>query len=339
MKSKIIHMNRLTCLWGALLVLTAGCDREPCSLCTETETETPRHLRLDLSGSVPETKVYNVSPQTEGHVADCRLYVFSRTGELVDSYRSADGLFDFYLTDEIYDFVAVANKEDLPDSRVTKAELFDRPTTLAENAVGRFVMVGRLDNHIIDADEKITLEMQRLVGKVSYVVRTAFSGALADASFVVEDIYLTNVAGENKLSLADSLPATGTVWYNRLDLEPGGPSDMLYGHVGYRLGASDSLVSGHCYYPYPNASADSHDKEQWGSRSTRFVVKATLDGRTTYYPVTLSAVRANRHYHVDLTVSNYGVEHPEDRPQDYAGFRISVSVAAWEEGGSLEGNY
>ena len=332
-----IDMNRLTCLLGVLSILAAGCDREPCSLCTDEGT--PRHLRLDLSGSKPETRAFNVSSQAEDHVAECRLYVFGRNGELVDSYRSDDGRFDFYLTDEIYDFIAVANKDDLPEERVSKSELLARPTSLAENAVGRFVMAGRLDNHLIDADEKITLEMQRLVGKVSYVIRTAFTGSLATASFIVEEIYLTNVAGENVLSLADSLPASGAAWYNRMDLEPGGPTDLLYGHVGYRLEASDSLVSGHCFYPYPNVSADSHDKEQWGSRCTRFVVKATLDGRTTYYPVTLPAVRANRHYHVDLTVANYGLEHPEDNPADYAGFRIAVSVASWGEGGSLEGNY
>ena len=302
----------LLCL--TFLLATAACDREPCTLCTET---LPRHLRLELSG---------LSLQTKGQPLHCLLYVFSRTGQLVDCHSSEAGRFDFYLTDETYDFVVVANKMDLPTREVTKATLFSSVTRLDENAADRLVMVGQLDGHTVDADEKITVEVQRVAAKVTYALHLAFEGTLASQPFAVEKVYMTNVVGENRLSLADSLPAATSPWFNRMDWESGnsGPEDLL---------------SGPEFYIYPNASADNHDKTQWESRCTRFVVKASLAGKTTFYPVTLEKVRSNHHYHIDLTVANWGVDHPEDTLQTYGGASAIISVLAWEPGGAFEGTY
>ena len=334
-------MKRFLFVIGAFLVAAAGCDREPCAVCAEENAL--HHVSLQLAGSSRQTKVLDVPSLSESNVVRSTLYVFDRTGTLVDSYRSTDGRFDFYLTDETYDFVAVANKGDLPEHDVTKSGLLASVTTLAENAVGNFVMVGRLDGRRIDSDENLTLEVARRVAKVSYTLRTAFPPDLSAAGFRVEEIYLTNVAGSCTLDDADGSPAEAAVWYNKMDLEgtaaAESPYGLLSGSIGRMLAQGEVLASGHVFYPYPNAAADSHDKQQWGSRCTRFVVKAVLGGRTTWYPVTLEEVRSNRHYHIDLTVSNYGVEHPEDPMTDYSAARASVSAAAWESGGDIDGNY
>ena len=298
----------------ALSLLAAGCDREPCAFCADVS---PRHLRLELSEMAPPTKA-----QPAGGL----LYVFSRSGELVFCQQSPEGLFDFYLTDETYDFVAISGKDDLPVADITRSELFDTVTLLDDNAADRLVMVGRLDNHVIDADEKITVEMERVAAKLTYTLHTAFQGTLSQEPFSVEDVFLVNVVGENRLSLADSLPDAGARWYNRMNREPGneGPAGLL---------------SGPTFYLYPNCSADSHDKVQWGSRCTRFVVKASLAGRITYYPVTLEKVRSNHHYHIDLTVANFGVDHPEDLPGGTAAIDATIVVVAWTSGGTLQGTF
>ena len=308
-----------------LLLPALACERgEPCAGCREAPQ--PRHLQLTLASGMPETRS-DGSSWAESRLAQCRLYVFSRSGYLVNCYDSSDGRFDLFLTDETYDFVAVANKDGLPAFDVDKAGLLDTETTLAENGAGSFVMVGRLDEHRIDGDEKITVEMQRLVAKISYDIHTAFAGWLAAEPFAVEAVFLTNVTGVNRLSLADSLPASQSLWYNRMDWEdnPDAPAALLQ--------------EGPSFYAYPNVSPDNHDKTAWGSRCTRFVVKASLAGQTTYYPVTLEKVRANHHYHIDLTVANFGVEHPEDRPDDYGSFAAFISVEPWKEGVSLRGDF
>ncbi|MBR0223888.1 MAG: FimB/Mfa2 family fimbrial subunit [Bacteroidales bacterium] len=334
-------MKRFLFVIGALLAAAAGCDREPCAACTE---ELPaRHVILDLGGSAIRTKSPDVPSLAESNVVRSLLYVFSRNGSLVDSYSSSDGRFDFYLTDELYDFVVVANKADLPRSGITKAELFATPALLSENAPGSFIMAGVLSAHRIEADEKITVEVKRLVDKISCTIRTAFTGALAGKEFRVEEIYLTNVVGFHDLGLSDMQPASSALWYNRMEREDppqaGCPVDLLQARLDVRMAASDSLVCEPAFYPYPNASPDSHDRTQWGSRCTRFVVRATLGGRTTWYPVTLEQLQPNYHYQIDLTVSNYGVEHPEDPLSAYAGVVASVSVAEWTDGGSLQGLY
>ena len=307
-------MKRYYLLCLMFLLAALACDREPCSLCTEA---LPRHLRLNLSG---------LSLQTKGSTVHCLLYVFSRNGQLVDCHSSEAGSFDFYLTDETYDFVAVANKTDLPTREINKATLFSSVTRLDENGADGLVMIGQLDNHTVDADEKITVEVRRVAAKVTYALHTAFEGTLASQPFSVEKVFMTNVVGENRLSLADSLPAATAIWYNRMDWEAGnsGPAELL---------------SGPDFYVYPNASPDNHDKTQWESRCTRFVVQATLAGRTTYYPVTLEKVRSNHHYHIELTIANWGVDHPEDIIPTYGAVSAEISILAWEPGGSFEGTY
>ena len=331
-------LKRLLFVTGVLLAAATGCDREPCAACREDAF--PHHVTLDLSGSALMTKALDVPSLSESNVVRCILYIFSRTGALVDSHASADGRFDFYLTDEVYDFVAVANKAELPSS-LTRDELYALPTRLDENAPGRFVMVGALPNHVVQSDEKLTVGVKRVVSKVSYKIRTKFGGTLATKPFTVDEIYLTNVAGENVLGLSG--PAAGTDrWHNRLDrtASAGGALDeLLFGRLGAAMAPVDSIWSGHTFYVYPNASTDSHDKSAWSPRCTRFVVKATLDGKTTYYPVTIPTAASNKHYYIDLTISNYGVDHPEDLPQESAYLDAVVSVTAWEDGGTLYEEY
>lgn len=332
-------MKRILIGICAFLSVAAGCEKEPCTVCAEAGSM--RHISLHLTGSSQQTKVLDVPSLSESNVVRCDLFVFDRDGAMVDRYRSTDGRFDFYLTDETYDFVAVANKSDLPDRMMSESELLSSLTTLAENAVGNFVMVGRLAGHRIESDETLTVEVQRRVAKVSYSIHTALPGDLAEAGFRIEDIYLTNVSGACAL---DGTPHKETsLWYNKMDLEgtasAEGPYALLSGHIGQSMTAADHIASGHVFYPYPNDLPDSRDKTRWEGRCTRFVVRAVLGGRTTWYPVTLEEVRANCHYHIDLTITNFGVEHPEDPLSDYTSVRIAVTADDWTEGGSLEGNY
>ena len=153
-------MKRFLFVTGALLVAALGCDREPCAVCTEEFQA--RHVSLALAGCALPTKSSDSQSPEESWVAESVLYVFSRTGALVDSYASTEGRFDFYLTDELYDFVVVANRTDLPRTEVSEETLSALPVRLADNAVGNFQMAGSLAKHLIEADEKITVEVSHL---------------------------------------------------------------------------------------------------------------------------------------------------------------------------------
>ena len=333
MKKRLVILT-----WITLVVLTA-CDREPCSLCTDEMQA--RHISLGLSGIPVSVKAADVTEGQESAVNNCTLYIFDRDGRMVNSFVSDSGTFDFYLTDATYDFVAVVNKGQLPASGISRKELENLPTLLSENSVGNFVMVGTLDGHLIQADEKLTVEVRRAVAKVSYKIRTAFVGTLAAKPFSIEELYLTNVAGSTTLGF-DSHPGTSGKWYNKMNLEAAGgdmPESLLYGRVGRSLGPLDSIWTGHTLYMYPNESPDDHETGNWSARSTRFVVKASLDGKTSYYPVTIPSATNNKHYHIDMTISNFGVDHPEVVPGGSDYVEVYVTVADWEDGGVIHGNY
>lgn len=328
----LIYYSGVTLLLLSLLSCEQGAGTGP-------ESTELRHVQVGLSAAV-QTRARDVTDQQETAVTESTLYVFSRDGRMVGCYTSRSGLFDFYLTNETYDFVAVANKKEMPSS-LTRDELFALPTRLDENTPGQFVMVGSLPNHVVQEDEKLTVGVQRIVSKVSYRIRTKFTGTLATKTFTVDEIYLTNVAGENVLGLSGAAAGSDR-WHNRLDRTASAGStldELLYGRLGVAMAPVDSIWSGHTFYVYPNDSPDSHDKSAWTPRCTRFVVKATLDGKTTYYPVTIPAAKSNKHYHIDLTISNYGVDHPEDIPQESAYLDVVVSVTPWEDGGTIYGEF
>lgn len=315
---------------GALLAAAAGCDKEPCAACQEEEAEI-RHVVFE---SERDGEDYQVG--------ECRLYVFSPTGELIGSHAASDGAFDFFLTDDVYDFEAVVNKAGLPSAGVTRSQLLSTLTTLAENAPDHLVMRGTLDAHRIETDEKITVEVERIAAKVSCVLHTAFPERLAALPFEIDAIYLTNVAGAQLLSLADLTPDASSIWYNKMDAQDPGedtPYDLIFKPIGRRMGPAETLDTGISLYAYPNACADDHSRAAWSARCTRLVVRARLGERLTYYPVTLDPVLPNRHYRVDLTIAGFGVEHPEDRLSDYAAVFPSLTVVPWDDGGSLEGLY
>lgn len=300
-----------------LLVAAASCDRETCAQCEETVTL--HRVTVAVSCPAVQTKGGD-SPATdeENRIVRCLLYIFNPSGTFVGRYDSADGRFDFYLPGETYDFVAVVNKTDLPQAPASRDALLAGTTTLSENVPGRFVMVGTLDGLRVSGDEALSLTVSRVVAKVSYVFRTAFTGSLAQESFDVQDIFLANVAGETDLTLSGTAPAASGIWYRRL-----GPAD----------------ASGAAFYACPNDVPDLHQRDGWSPRCTRFVLKAALAGRTFYYPVTLDTIRPNTHYHVDLTIAGYGLEHPEDDPKSYGAIRAEVTVAGWEGGGDFNGDF
>ena len=343
MRIKINPVLILSAMLSCAL-LAPGCEKNQCELCSQ-EGEL-RHVTVGLGADAVPTKVRGVTPFQENVVRNCRLYVFTQEGYQIGNWSAEDGIFDLYLTDGVYEFVAVANLDALPGTDASRDELFAIRVPIEKNTVdpgtGGFVMVGRLENHVIKGDEKITVEVRRLVSKVSYTVRSAFESHMASYPFEVDEIYMTNVVGDNDLGITRSLqPAEGT-WYNKMNYDAAAaaaqpyPAEMLHGDFAKRMASGDSLVSGHTFYVYPNANEDRRDTTRWSPRCTRFVVRAHLNGIQTYYAVTLNTgnqgVLPNKHYHVDLTIKGWGSDHPEIETVEQGAISGVFSVEDWQEG-------
>ncbi len=335
----------------AVLLALFGCDPVKPVRCQECGEEELHKVSVVLGGeAVIRTKVYGVTDTMERVVRNSRLYVFTDEGYQVNNYDATSGQVDFYLTDGTYDFVAVCNMTDLPGTDATRDDLYAVMAPIERNSIapetGGFVMAGSLPAHIIKADEKITVLVERLVSKVSFKVRTDFSGPMTKYPFLVEAVYMTNVPGTTNLGPDHVKLLADDVWYNRMNHEPRDtsgrrpyPEEMLYGAFHKEMANGDSIASGHVFYVYPNRSEDCRDTTAWSPRCTRFVVKARINGTPTYYAVTLDGhgdgVAQNKHYHIDLTIRNWGTDHPEIDPTDMGTMEVAIKVEDWKDGGGL----
>lgn len=351
MKKMLFHVWTLVVV-AALLPLAFSCESiKPvrCDDCGE-DIVGKRHVTVNLGGEARIlTKVYGVTDTLERIVRNSRLYVFAQEGYQINNYDASSGMVDFYLTDGVYDFVAVCNLTDLPGTDATRDDLYALMVPIEKNTLeaetGGFVMAGTLADHIIKADEKITVLVERLVSKVSFCVRTEFEDHMAQYPFLVDAVYMTNVAGTTNLGPEHVKLSVDAPWYNKLNFNPADttagkyPVEMLYGGFHKELANGDSITSGHVFYVYPNASEDRRDTTAWSPRCTRFVVKARINNNVTYYAVTLNkdgrGTAANKHYHVDMIIKSWGTDHPEDNPDDLGSMIPTIRIEDWKDGGGL----
>lgn len=339
-------------IFTAAAALACGCDsiKSDCSTCADAERN---KVTISLGGDAvagmrPATRALDVTEYDETHVSGCRLFVFTQEGMQIDQWSADDGNFEFYLADGVYEFLAVVNLDGLPGKKATRDEVLATVVPIEKSSFGNMVMVGRLKDHIIETDEKITVEVRRLLSKVSFQIETAFEDYMAEYPFHVDGIYMTNIVGEVDLGLNSTSPEDGGKWYNQMNYDAKvaekcpWPEEMYYGSYNVDLPNGGELVSGHVFYVYPNSSEDNHNKEIWAPRCTRFVIAATLNGKRTYYPVTLYdkekhiGVRDNRHYHVSVMIKSWGYDHPEDELGDYGAISVDMSVSDWDDGSHQE---
>lgn len=342
---------------AALVAAAASCEPvrpERCGDCAEGLGGL-RRVTVALDGvAIPRTKADGVTDTLERVVRSSRLYVFTGDGYQINNWDASSGEVDCYLTDGTYEFVAVCNFNDLPGVEATRDELLATMAPIDSNSTapdtGGFVMVGTLPDHIVKADEKITVLVERLVSKVSFNVRADFDGYMKTLPFIIEAVYMTNVAGSANLGPEHVKLSAGDVWYNRLDYEPRDttdtrmyPEEMLYGALDKVLKPGDSMCSGPVFYIYPNPCGDCRDTLSWSPRCTRFVLKARINGIPTYYAVTIDeaghGVMANRHYHVDATIRDWGTDHPEDVSKSEGAMDMTVTVAGWAGGAEIPEEY
>lgn len=312
-----------------------------------SEDRPVNRVRLSLSGSVVVT-VRGGGEGTDDERAVSRrdLYVFQSGGRLVQhlTLNGAEELFDFYLPNGTFDFYAFANApEGIVAEPSTAAELMSSATLLTDNRTDAFVMSGAVTSREVLSNVTLEVPVRRNVAKVTFVLRRGFeSPSLAALPLEIDGVYMTNVCGSNDYAI-QSFPGASGLWHNALDRgqlsAPDARADALL-YRGYDPAASvpngDTLAVAGAFYPYPNdMEADTHGTDSFSPRRTRVVVKARLGGTVTYYPVTLAAVERNKHYHVDLTVTNYGVSHPELVPQSLSYTNVTITVMPWEDGGEI----
>ena len=268
------------------------------------------------------TKSTTITAEDEVKVNNLQVFVFR--GDALDAYGVADNASTVTVSctkgnREVY---AVVNAPDLKDI-ATKTDLLAAKSALSDNDESNFVMIGKT-NADLPSELPVNVEVDRIVSKVvlKTVNRAFTSAALAALNFSIDEIFITNVAGDVNYGLTDN----PLEWYNKMDYN----SEMaMFTHDAPAASVvnEEAYSTQHTFYCYPNKAADS-DATSWSPRRTRLVLKTTLGTDTYYYPVTLPELENNKSYELELTITRPGSDNA-DMPVSFEDCAFSISVKPW----------
>ena len=268
------------------------------------------------------TKSTTITADDEVKVNNLQVFVFR--GDALDAYGVADNASTVTVSctkgnREVY---AVVNAPDLKDI-ATKTDLLAAKSALSDNDESNFVMIGKT-NADLPSELPVNVEVDRIVSKVvlKTVNRAFTSAALAALNFSIDEIFITNVAGDVNYGLTDN----PLEWYNKMDYNS---EIAMFTHDAPAASVvnEEAYSTQHTFYCYPNKAADS-DATSWSPRRTRLVLKTTLGTDTYYYPVTLPELENNKSYELELTITRPGSDSP-DNPVSFADCTFSISVKPW----------
>lgn len=268
------------------------------------------------------TKSTTITADDEVKVNNLQVFVFR--GDALDAYGVADNASTVTVSctkgnREVY---AVVNAPDLKDI-ATKTDLLAAKSALSDNDESNFVMIGKT-NADLPSELPVNVEVDRIVSKVvlKTVNRAFTSAALAALNFSIDEIFITNVAGDVNYDLTDN----PLEWYNKMDYN----SEMaMFTHDAPAASVvnEEAYSTLHTFYCYPNKAADS-DATSWSPRRTRLVLKTTLGTDTYYYPVTLPELENNKSYELELTITRPGSDNA-DMPVSFEDCAFEITVKPW----------
>ena len=280
--------------------------------------------RTELTVGIGSTVTRSTTITSDDEVKVNNLQVFVFRGDALDAYGVADNASTVTVSctkgnREVY---AVVNAPDLKDI-ATKTDLLAAKSALSDNDESNFVMIGKT-NADLPSELPVNVEVDRIVSKVvlKTVNRAFTSAALAALNFSIDEIFITNVAGDVNYGLTDN----PLEWYNKMDYN----SEMaMFTHDAPAASVvnEEAYSTQHTFYCYPNKAADS-DAASWSPRRTRLVLKTTLGTDTYYYPVTLPELENNKSYELELTITRPGSDNA-DTPVSFEDCAFEITVKPW----------
>ena len=280
--------------------------------------------RTELTVGIATGTTRSTTITAEDEVKVNNLQVFVFRGDALDSYGVADNASSVTVSctkgdREVY---AVVNAPDMKDI-ATKTELLAAKSALTDNNESNFVMFGKTTT-TLPSELPVKVEVDRLVSKVvlKTVNRKFTSVALAALNFSIDEIFITNVAGDVNYGLTDN----PVEWYNKMDYS----SELaMFTHdaPAASVANEEAYSTQHTFYCYPNKAADS-DAASWSPRRTRLVLKTTLGTDTYYYPVTLPELENNKSYELELTITRPGSDNA-DMPVSFEDCAFEITVKPW----------
>ena len=253
---------------------------------------------------------------------------------------------------KVYALTNSASESSQWDSVSSEDELLACVSDLKDNTVRCMAAIGSKDNLKFSKDTTVTIPVKRFGAQVLLKnVTTAFASTVyASKSFVLTDIFLTNVQPTCSYSQVAANNSVEENWYNKMKLEGkvSGALDSLIAERNLNLDIKGGMTAMHHFYCYPNTTVladDTHDTDEFCARRTRLVLATKLGDQVTYYPITLpksenGTLESNKRYIIsDVKITGPGVDDPEDPINERGTITYNVTIQDWETGETWIENY
>ena len=282
-------------------------------------------VQVRSGGDLVQTKSTTITPANEVLVNNRQVFVFR--GDALDAYGSIndDDEITLSCTGGERQVYALVNCPDL-SAISTKTALLATSSLLSGNSGTSFQMIGHQDEVDLPDDSPVTINVHRLAARVviKKISRAFTVSALAAKSLTIDQIFITNVAGD--INFGET--ASPTVWYNKMAYSSE-QAAFTYDAPASALANNASYSTAHSFYAYPNPTVDDAEGGSWSARHTRLVIKVTLGTDVYYYPITLPALEANKSYEIDeLILTRPGSDNP-DKPVSFQDCTFQVNVVGW----------
>lgn len=315
---------------AALLALVlVSCEKKNLPASEQVKETVP----LEIVLASEETKAAGEGGNEERSVSDYQVLVYDMSSRMLEAYATPDpaaASVSIQCTTGPKEVVVLANA---PDVRgITSYDTFLKTKSkLADNSIGDLVMEGHASPNLTAAGGTVNVDIRRIVSKVVLDgITVDFElDAYDNMDFVLNKVYLTNVAGD-KSYLAEN--ADPTSWYNQMVRTSAPEVDaMVYEDLGnLNIKPTREYKEQHHLYCYPNPhTTDTFAPDVWSPRPTRLVVEATLGNVQYYYPVSLPELKQNTRYYVSLHIVRPGATSPEQDMDKYA-VSFKISVEEWK---------
>lgn len=238
--------------------------------------------------------------------------------------------------EETYTVGVIVNNPSTEEAPATLTAFKAYSSRYEDNVPGSFRMWGVKEGVVISgASQNVSVNAGRRLArvKVGAIVNGLSETGFAGKTLTVTDIYLSNVPAGTCIHSSGAYTGAMT-WLNLYGQQTGvtAGNSLLHESISAGVLAHGESLSGWRYlYAAENpTSGDTHLKNG-AARHTRLVIKASIDAKEYYYPVTLPVIEGNHEYTISsLTIRRRGVDDPEKEiPDGWGAFTLSVSD--WKE--------
>ena len=253
-----------------------------------------------------------VQTEEESRVNTVDFFVFDvSAGELLCRERSTGGTLTMDLPKAVCEIWALVNAPASVSELETRSAVSSYHPGLAQQARGSFFMSGCVTEDLDGTTTDIVINVRRDVSRVDLMTAPTFGECAAGGVF--DAAYLINVPKEYA---PDAIITSAADAWNFEDavVSESEQNGLL------------KITSPGSLYCLPNFSPESTGPEG-RDYVTKLVIKATIGGQISWFPVGIPNIGANRHYVVDaIHISDTGT----DAPNDYLYYRdFNEGAQAW----------